>query len=388
MARSHLFGRRIHIAGSIHSDPVIASREDVEAARELVSQLVKALMKCGANFVVPIDTEKLREADGLPISFDWLVWQTIDANVAMRPSDVPGPLAIAVQHYKTHNQITDTQAEVWDRLRGSDLVEIENAAQWNMYSKRMEAQARHGDILITLGGDEGVLYLANLYHEAGKPIVPLDLALTPEHRGSRKLHSFGLQRGQAQRLFRTSDTKGSHAWLNRLLFPARQPIANRVMDLTSLLEALEAPRAFAVRLLNNRHPDFGTVQDFFDAVVSPVIEDELGYKLIVIDGEQAYEHARIDEEIFEKLHRSRVVVTDLTGLRPNCFLELGYALGRALPTMVMAKEGTELPFDITTFSGLLWNDAASVKDRRDEFRKHWSAIRTRPPLVSPEPLIS
>ena len=61
-------------------------------------------------------------------------------------------------------------------------------------------------------------------------------------------------------------------------------------------------------------------------------EGELGYQLIVVNGNQAYEHARIDEEIFQKLHHSSVVLADITGMRPNCFIELGYALGRCLPT--------------------------------------------------------
>jgi hypothetical protein len=113
----------------------------------------------------------------------------------------------------------------------------------------------------------------------------------------------------------------------------------------------------------------------------------LGYRLVVIDGEQAFDYPRVDQEIFEKLHRSRVVLADITGGRPNCFLELGYAFGRALPTMVMGRAGTDLPFDITTFSGLLWDDSLSLKERRDAFRTHWQAIRNRPPLVSPEPLI-
>ena len=40
-------------------------------------------------------------------------------------------------------------------------------------------------------------------------------------------------------------------------------------------------------------------------VVQPVIEGELGYRLVMIDGRQAYNHARIDQEIFAKLHRSQ-----------------------------------------------------------------------------------
>jgi hypothetical protein len=67
MARSSLFGRRIHISGSAASDPAIAPMTEVEAAREFVAGLVKELVKRGANFVVPVDAEPVR-SDGLPIA--------------------------------------------------------------------------------------------------------------------------------------------------------------------------------------------------------------------------------------------------------------------------------------------------------------------------------
>lgn len=388
MAHSPLRGRRIHLAGSIVPDPAVASADEVHKARELVAALVKALVKRGANFVVPVDAEPVRAADGLPICFDWLVWNSLYENLALRPADGPGPFAIAVQHYKSEDQIPAAYIDLWDKLRAGPHVAIENAAHWNMASKRMEAQARAGDILVTLGGTEGVLYLANLYHEAGKPVIPLDLPLCPETTGARRLYAYGLTSSQTSRLFRTAGDQDPHAWLNRIRFPARQSVAERVEQLVDLIEALEPPRAFAVRLLNPKMPEFAAVRTHFETVVKPIIEGELGYRLTVIDGQQAYDHARIDEEIFAKLHRSSVVLADLTGVRPNCFLELGYALGRALPTMVMAQEGTPLPFDITTLSGLLWDDSGSLAARRDAFRTHWQAIRNRPPLVSGEPLIS
>ncbi len=388
MARSPLFGRRIHIAGSIVEDVAVATGDDVQRARELVAALVKELVQRGANFVVPVDAEPKRKADGLPICFDWLIWQTILDNLTRRPADAPGPLAIAVQHHKSEDQIPTEFVDLWDDLRGSSLVQIENAAHWNMNSKRMEAQARFGDILTPLGGTEGVLFLANLYHDAGKPIVPLNLPLCPESTGARRLYNFGLTSHQTRRLFQIVDDGDAHHWLNRIRFPSRQATAERVSDLVEVLESLERPRAFAVRLLNPDLPEYADVQDFFDIVVQPVVEAELGYRLVVIDGRQAYQHARIDEEIFAKLYRSNVVLADVTGARPNCFLELGYALGRGLPTMVMAREGGNLPFDIATLSGLHWSTKGSVEDRRRAFREHWKAIRNRPPLVPAEPLIS
>ena len=68
------------------------------------------------------------------------------------------------------------------------------------------------------------------------------------------------------------------------------------------------------------------VQDFFDVVVQPVLENERGYKLIVVDGKQKYEQPHIDQEIFKRLHKSSIVIADITGARLNCYLELGYAL--------------------------------------------------------------
>jgi hypothetical protein len=73
MPRSALFGRRIHIAGSISTDPAIAPPGEVETARAFVRHLVQELLRRGASFVLPVDAEKPREADGLPICFDWLI---------------------------------------------------------------------------------------------------------------------------------------------------------------------------------------------------------------------------------------------------------------------------------------------------------------------------
>jgi hypothetical protein len=386
MARSPLFGRRVHIAGSVVGSTDVAATAEVEAARELVAGLVTALMRRGANFVVPVDAEPVRAMDGMPVCFDWLVWQTIRDALALRPPEAPVPLAVAVQHRKNEEQVPAEMAGLWDGLRYTSLVRIENTARWDMAAKRMDTQARYGDILVTLGGSEGVQYLANLYHDAGKPVVPLNIALGPLDVGSRRIYDFGMSGGNAGRLFQIADGD-PHDWLNRIGFPTRQPVVERVEVLVSLLEALERPMVFAVRLLNEDHADFPAVQDFFDVVVKPVVEDELGYRLCVVDGRHPQEHARVDEEIFTRLHRSSAVIADITAARPNCFLELGYALGRALPTVVTARAGSETPFDIATFSGLRWKQNGTVEERRRAFRQHWQATRTRRPLVKTEGLI-
>lgn len=387
MPRSALFGRRIHIGGSIPLEIAHAPTDEVRAARAFVAELTRQLLKRGATFVVPVDAEKRRDVDGEPICFDWLVWQTIKDNMHLRPADAPAPVAVAVQHHKTEAQIPQEFQALWDELRLSDHVKIENAAHWNMNSKRMEAQARWGDILVALGGSEGVLYLANLYHDAGKPVVPLNFPICAAGTGARRIFEYGLTSSYTHRLFRTAEGLDPHGWLNRINFTPRNSTSERAAAAVALLEALERPTAFAVRLLNPKHPDFTEVDDYFASVVQPVIEGELGYKLVVVDGKQPYEFPRIDQEIFEKLHRGALIVADLTGSRPNCFLELGYALGRAIPTMVLAREDTQHPFDITTLAGHHWVSTLAVEEKRRQLREHWIAVRRRPPIVSAEPLI-
>ena len=386
MARSSLFGRRIHIAGSISCDTALATPDEVKAARELVKGLVLDLIKRGVTFVVPVDAEKLREGDDMPICFDWLIWKTLYENLARRPSGASNPLAIAVQHHKNEEQIPPEFVQLWGDLRASDLVHIENVSHWNMNSKRMEAQARWGDILIALGGSDGVLFLANLYHDAGKPVVPMNARITSPDTGALRLFSSGLDSTQAQRLFQTIH-HNAHTWINRINFTSRNRVCEHVNTIIDLLEALEKPPAFAIRLLDPECEDYEDVETFFNEIVRPVIEDEFGYKLIIVDGSQPYRHPRIDQEIFEKLHRSRFVLADITGMRPNCLIELGYALGRGLPTMLMVKKGNRHPFDIASYAALHWKTGGKIKKRKKAFREHWATIQNRPSLVPVDPLI-
>lgn len=384
-----LLGRRVHISGSIHKDPTVASREDVEAAREFVRELVIALMKDGTTFVVPVDDEKPREADDLPFCFDWLILETIEANVRLSPGAVRAsgePLVVAVQHAKNVAQIPPDKQGMWERLNEpGDLLVVENAGHWSMNSKRLEIQSQHGDILIALGGAEGVLHLANLYHSTGRPVIPLPFAIHDERYGARRLWDAALVSTQTERFFSASEGYSSHRLLNRLNFAPYKPVKERVEAIRFVLHALRKPRVFAVRLLNPDHEQFKPVDDFFEGVVKPVVE-EFGYELKTVDGRKV-EEALIELEIFENLHYSRAVVADITGERPNCFIELGYALGRGYPVMICARKGVSRPFDIGHISSHGWDAELTVDDQRRLFRDYWKANFRRPPLVQPSPLV-
>ena len=389
MSSSTLFGRRIHIAGSASEDPSVATEASVREAREFIELLVAELVARGATFVVPVDDEKRRGFDDLPICFDWLVWGVLYACVGRRPPNATTPFAVAVRHHKNEAQVPPDMAALWYRMRDSEHVEIRDVGRWDMQTKRMDAQAERGDILITIGGGDGVLYLANRYHDAGKPVVPLNAEVTPADSGARRLfHDVGMAHFHANRLFRPTGRRTAHEWLCAVDFgnAGRTP-ERRVKEVLELLEDLDLPRAFAVRLMDRESADWEDVEETFRDVIAPVVGQEKGYKVVAVDGSQPIDQPTIDQDIFEKLHRAQLVLVDLTSSRPNCLIELGYALGRGLPTLVSARVGEQIPFDIRGVPIYYWRTDETIESRRAAFRQYWDANIRRPPLVPTEELV-
>ena len=143
---------------------------------------------------------------------------------------------------------------------------------------------------------------------------------------------------------------------------------------------LATPRAFYVRLLNNAHDRFPTVEAFFRRVVDPVVK-AAGFERIEM-GTDETEHAFVNVGIFDNLHFASIAIVDVTGSRPNCFIELGYALGRPIRVILTAEDGTKSPFDTDAVPCHFWKSSLADLDRQEEFRIFWRKNVDRPPLVS------
>jgi hypothetical protein len=66
---------------------------------------------------------------------------------------------------------------------------------------------------------------------------------------------------------------------------------------------------------------------------------------------------RCDREVFtgdvldrikSRIATASVVIADVTGSNPNVYLEVGYAWGKGVPTLLVAREGEDLKFDVKT----------------------------------------
>lgn len=81
--------------------------------------------------------------------------------------------------------------------------------------------------------------------------------------------------------------------------------------------------------------------------------------------------ADVEREIIE----SRAVIAEITPANPNVFYEVGFAHAINKPTILLAEKGTQLPFDVSPFRVLFYENSISGKGALEEgLRNHLSAV--------------
>jgi hypothetical protein len=371
-------GLRVHLTGSAAGNCEAAL---LAAAHSFVRSLTEEVIAQGAGLVVGAGAEP-HGAGGGPCIFDWTALRV----VADTPDPAPAWPAlrqerfVAVASQRGLERIPDDRAMVWERCCKRSDFQLDVAPPgWRMAGIIRERQVHRGDILLVLGGGAGAEHLAELYRDEGKPVIPIDAELgalnNDGNGGSRFLHRRALADPEA--FFRLRDSAGSPAGrLSSLRLTPDADTAALATEVVNVLVDLRPLPAFYVRLLATDHDDYPEVERFFRDVVDAVVA-ERGFTPREM-GRGRPERAFMTGEIVDALHRAGLVVVDLTGVRPNCTMELGYALARRRRIVISAKKGTKLPFDEDKLPTYFWDDAGErIRSYRDWFDRYSEL----PPIV-------
>jgi TIR- and PNP-associating SLOG family len=384
-------GRRVCIAGSasLAADPAL-----LKYAHELVARLVAeltsqgGLVLCGAG-----KNPRLRDdLDQPPVIFDWTILETVLSQVKHGGINGDGPqgrLLTIVATSKTISQIPQDKKFTWDEITSSSCLTVHYVEPgWTSGAIRRQQQANLSDILVLVSGGEGVEHLAREFAAQGKPIIPLNLNLgsSTEDGTGGAVRLFGEMRNRPADFVRATRPETVGTLLTRMETAAgATPIAQVVSAVLELISGLVPPSAFYVRLLDPNVPEYGVVEDYFRRIVDPVVSD-FGYHPVEM-GKTDATSPWMNAQIFESIHYSAVTIVDLTGVRPNCFMELGYAFGRNRKVIIIAREGTAIPFDPKPIEIRFWNDLTDDAKRIDELRDYWKRTINRGPLVQPKRVI-
>jgi len=379
-----LGGKRVHVAGSISPK---TSSDLAGYGHDLVRRLVRGVLEAGGGIVVGAGKEPKLERGPAQV-FDWTVLEAIAESIAEgccpEPVGNECPMVVVLSE-KGETEIPETRKALWSELLKSGKVEVRRIMPGARSATMIRTvQTGYGDVLFILGGGTGVEHLAEEYRKACKPVIPLDVPLGASREdgtgGSERLAGESRANPLAFIRLQKNEAGREGAKLAVIATHGGQVAAGSVVDgVLDILVNLAPPTVFYVRLLNDEHEAYERVERFFRNVVDPVVA-ELGLTRVDL-GKDRMDSGFINMEIFGQLHHSTVAVVDVTGGRPNCFIELGYALGRPLRVICTAERGTGLPFDQSAVPCHFWRDDEPDDQRKEGLRAFWQQYIDRAPLV-------
>jgi hypothetical protein len=203
------------------------------------------------------------------------------------------------------------------------------------------------DVAIVLGGGAKTLRAANLCRLAGKPLVPIT--------------ALG---GAAAEVFRTELARFADVYEGRVAHDeyalldtqGGADFAVTAADAVRLAERLAVGSSVFVVMAFRAELDdtFRTIQAVCKA-----------HGLACARTDKDPTTTRIYQRIVGGIRRAALVVADVTIQTPNVYYELGYAEALDRPVVVIARQGTELPFDTRDIPTTLFRDQAQLEAALD-----------------------
>jgi hypothetical protein len=112
--------------------------------------------------------------------------------------------------------------------------------------------------------------------------------------------------------------------------------------------------------------------ELYSDVIIPVCK-ELG--LAVVRADETYGPGLIVADIAREIIESKAIIADITPQNPNVYYEVGYAHALNRPTILIAEKPTQLPFDVSPYRVLFYENTIGGKARVENgLRKHLYSI--------------
>jgi len=117
---------------------------------------------------------------------------------------------------------------------------------------------------------------------------------------------------------------------------------------------------------------FSGFEELYRDVIEPVTKE---FGLRPYRADQKFGPGSIIEDIIQGIERSQVVIAEITPANENVFYEVGYAHALKKPTILLAEKDKKLPFDLSGFRCLFYQNSIGGKRLVEEgLRNHLRAI--------------
>lgn len=101
----------------------------------------------------------------------------------------------------------------------------------------------------------------------------------------------------------------------------------------------------------------------YEGVIKP-LGIEFGYNVLRVD--EIQNSGNITTQILENIASSKIIIADLSGERPNCYYEAGYAHALGKDIIFCIKTGDIIHFDLASYRFIQWSTEAELRRKLKE----------------------
>lgn len=124
---------------------------------------------------------------------------------------------------------------------------------------------------------------------------------------------------------------------------------------------------FIVTPIGNEGSD---IRRHIEGIIDQAIIPAIGNKFDIKVAHREYKTGSINDRVIQSIYRSDLVIANLTNLNPNVMFELAIRYSFGKPVIVIAEEGTKLPFDIVDENTIFYvNDPSGAADLKEKIAK-------------------
>jgi hypothetical protein len=106
----------------------------------------------------------------------------------------------------------------------------------------------------------------------------------------------------------------------------------------------------------------------YEGVIKPLGES-FGFEVVRVD--EIPDSGNITQQILENISSSAIVLADLSGERPNCYYEAGFAHAIGKEIIFAVKDGSKIHFDLAGYRFISWR---TESDYRRKLRERIESI--------------
>ncbi|MCB9252650.1 MAG: hypothetical protein H6605_09305 [Flavobacteriales bacterium] len=149
--------------------------------------------------------------------------------------------------------------------------------------------------------------------------------------------------------------------------------SNKNISIKNFTVNRELPKAFVVMQFSSPY------NELYDDVIKGVCNE---FSLDVLRGDETYGTGLILSDITNQINESKLVIAEISALNPNVFYEVGYAHALNKPTILIADKITKLPFDVSPFRTLYYENSIAGKKKVEEgLRNHIDAVLSEKGII-------